>query len=154
MQDLRINSKKSRGLALTPLSRRFSPHSPSLFFFNALIYNACVRAKALRTPGRFLLRFPRACTRDIMDRTCARTHTHIHTRGTVNIYEAFRGGLGRGWENEKSPANPREALCGSTKSRVHRECVKRLPETSRPLAREGDDVSRLQARECCYFRER
>jgi len=62
-------------------------------------------------------------------------------------------GRRRGWENEKSPANPREALCGSTKSRVHRECVKRSPEMC-PLAREGDNVSRLQARECCYFPER
>lgn len=57
--------------------------------------------------------------------TCA--HILAHTRGTVNIYEATFGS--GGWKDEKSLANLRRALCRSTKSGIHRECVMRLLET-------------------------
>lgn len=74
-----------------------------------------------------------------------------HTRGTVNIYEAFRDGGGRGREeDEKLLANLRRALCSAPRSReIHRVRVMRLLETYvRRAGRAGGGMERVHPRRC------
>jgi len=75
---IREIAQRDPAVALTPLSRRSSPLILPLLF-NALIYSAYTRESSSRSE-RFLLRFPRACTRDIMGRTCANRHTYSRNR--------------------------------------------------------------------------